>query len=67
VPDQFAFEVTGRLGPALRHAFPGFMFKVRPAHTVLCIRAADPAQLALLLDQLDAAGIDVELVREHAG
>jgi hypothetical protein len=62
--DQFAFEVTGWLGPAIRHAFRGFTFEVRPAHTVLCVRAANPAQLALLVDQLDAAGIDVELVRE---
>lgn len=65
--DQFAFEVTGRLGPALREALRGFTFEVRPAHTVLCVRAANPAQLGQLLDQLDAAGIDVELVRQHAG
>jgi hypothetical protein len=65
--ELFAFEVTGQLGPAVRRALTEFTFEVRATHTVLCVCADNLAQLAPLLDRLEAAGLEVDLIRSRPG
>jgi hypothetical protein len=59
---RYELRVAGRLGPALRLAFPGLTAMDEPAHSVI-VSAQECSELSVLLDDLRRRGIRV--VRIH--
>jgi hypothetical protein len=59
---RYEIRVVGRLGPALRLAFPGLHATVEPRHRVLLVPADGP-DLSTVLGQLGVRHVEVVRIR----